>query len=124
MNTLSWFLYLASVSGQITFVIRFFVIISLLAMPVIILILSVWAGDNSNSREHKEELYNLRDRVLKMVWIPIIMAVLVSFIPDTQTMYMIAGSELGETAITSPEAKSIYDDIREVIKSYSNVQGQ
>lgn len=36
--------------------------------------------------------------------------------PSSKTIYMIAASEAGETIVTSPEAREIFDDLKEVIK--------
>lgn len=37
-------------------------------------------------------------------------------VPDKDTIYLIAGSEIGEQVVKSPEAQEMLQDIREVIK--------
>jgi len=120
MNSLSWFLYFAGVVEGIAGVFFF-------AMGVsIVLIIGSFAygafilGDLRELRVGAEKYYtDIRNNALKKVWIPIIICLFAVLIPSSQTLYLIAGSELGETAINSPEAKALYEDIRGVIQSYS-----
>lgn len=42
------------------------------------------------------------------------------FFPSTQTLYLIAGSEVAEMAMTSQQTQDVLNDIRAVIQSYTN----
>ena len=39
--------------------------------------------------------------------------------PTEQVMYMIAASELGEQVLDTPEARAVYQDIRNILQSYT-----
>ncbi len=63
-------------------------------------------------------VYIAAKKVVK--WSTIILSVsafLLVFLPPRETFYLIAGSEIGETVVTSPEAQAILNDIREVIQA-------
>jgi len=98
MNSLSWFLYFAGVVEGIAGVFFF-------AMGVsIVLIIGSFAygafilGDLRELPVGAEKYYtDIRNNALKKVWIPIIICLFAVLIPSSQTLYLIAGSELGET---------------------------
>lgn len=55
----------------------------------------------------------------------VISALTASVIPSKETFYLIAGSEVGETVVTSDEGKEIISDIHDVIKhQLSNLKGE
>lgn len=48
------------------------------------------------------------------------LSVVAILIPSKETLYLMAGSEVGETVVTSPEAQIILKDIHEVIRAQLN----
>ena len=53
---------------------------------------------------------------LKALTIFVACVILNVITPSRETMYLMAGSEIGETVVTSPEARAIMNDIHEVIR--------
>lgn len=91
MNSLSWFLYFADVIPNIA---KIFYGIGFSSIAVFVLWVLYW----------------------KPFLIVSVFSFLVSaFIPNTETIYMIAGSELGETAITSERGQRVADKIEAYI---------
>lgn len=120
MNSLSWFLYFAGVADGVAGVFFFATAVSIVIILVCFVYGEAAVGDSTGLPSEVEKYYvGVRNGALKKVWIPIIICLFAALIPSSQTLYLIAGSELGETAINSPEAKALYEDIRGVIQSYS-----
>lgn len=46
----------------------------------------------------------------------VITILIATLMPDTKTVYMIAGSEAGETVVTSEAGQDILDDVQEIIR--------
>lgn len=115
MNNLSWFLYLADVSqGFLDFplFIMGLVVFSLLSATIGLLI-------GGTFEEHREMIEYSNKFGRHLYWtIPVffLMYLVTCAIPSRETFYLVAGSELGQQVVTSPEAKEIFDDIRTVIK--------
>ncbi len=94
MNTLSWLLYLADVSDDLDFLMMAATFASVLAAC-----LSLWVRVAESDPADKAGAA----RVLKVAF-PMALAfwILSAVIPAKETVYAIAASELGETAINSP----------------------
>ena len=103
MNTLSWLIYAAEVVGNI----RVLLGISL-AVCAALGVTFVICG-----------LCEEEDRLVKRGSIGVATAFafgcVLSFVPGSQTIYMIAASQMGEKVITAPETKEVMGDLREVI---------
>lgn len=123
MNSLSWFLYLADVIPNLFVP---FVVVSSIFLAVLILLFIVGfciMGENLKYGETDgdyivgKRIRNLSAYCLKWI-VPIwlIFVTLQSLIPSKETIYLIAGSEIGEVVVNSPEAKEILNDVRTVIK--------
>lgn len=53
------------------------------------------------------------------IWIPVIGIFLIflsSFIPNKETLYLIAASEIGESTVTSEYGQDVLSDIKEIIQ--------
>lgn len=92
MNSLSWFLYLADVSPK--FVVGVF-LCSLFAFIVL------FAFGVYNTIEYKKYT------IWKYLGIPVIGFFIAAMIPSKETMYAIAASEIGETAVKSKLGQKI-----------------
>jgi hypothetical protein len=115
MNTISIFLYLADVIGKISFI---FVMMGLvlIACSVVWFISTAIYNENQNYSWSKGEKkpYPVKQST-KLVALAFLLFTIAGLIPSKDTMYLIAGSEIGETVVSSPEAKEILKDIRDVI---------
>lgn len=114
MNSLSWFLYFASVLPQIM------VAPILLTLGAMIVLgglgccerESGYRGDEQWQRGYK--LHKFVASVLAPLFS--LFVVIATIIPDKETLYLIAGSELGQQVIETPEAREVFNDIKTIIK--------
>jgi hypothetical protein len=113
MNNLSWFLYLANVLPSIGGVFIFFGCVALCFALVWFLVRLADLSDNGRDIATTPPLDT------RLVFVGLLILILGVAVPSEKTIYLIAGSEVGEMAIQSEEAKEIYGDIRRVIQSYS-----
>lgn len=110
MNTVSWLLYLADVAGNL----RSVASAGLLLMGITVPIIGVGMGAyHAESGPVPTGLFS-RLFVTGFFSAALLAAILV-VTPSPATVYMIAASEAGETVVTSPEAKGILNDLREII---------
>jgi MFS family permease len=106
MNSLSWMIYLAEVAGNL----RSMAALGLfIGAPLAGFGLAVWAIEGKIGPAW---------RACLSIYIFFVAGLLVTaaFMPSSRTIYMIAASEAGETVVTSPEAKEILNDLRELIR--------
>jgi hypothetical protein len=130
MNNLSWFLYLADILP--TLFTPFVVLAVFIALIWGVMFLYFrgestkhswknWMyGGEGGTKTYAEEYDKRSVRALKMFWTFVAVFAVTLFIqlliPSRQTIYLIAGSEVGEMVVKTPEAKEIFNDIRTVIK--------
>lgn len=110
MNSLSWFLYLADVIGNIQGLLIFFAVISGLSTLVWFFAKAYSVTDNDESAGR------FANFTWYIPWVFVSTAFLASVIPSKDTIYLIAGSEAGEAVVTSTEGQEILNDIKEVIR--------
>lgn len=101
MNSLSIFLYFADVLGNLQGFLIFFTIFGGFAV-----------GGRAIYCSVEEVPFNYS-------WLlaPILTGLLGCFIPSTNTMYLIAGSEAGEMVVNSQEGQEILNDVKLAIKN-------
>jgi hypothetical protein len=109
MNGLSLMIYLAEVVGNLKFVAGACALISGIGLAGGVLFLAI---DGVIVDESKGKWLPLA----KKAWIPIAFAIVAALSPSTSTVYMIAASEAGEAVVTSPEAKEMLGDLKEIIR--------
>lgn len=117
MNTLSYVLYFSDVIPSIAGFIRF-IGVSLIGIWIILGLVSKPSDRSAEFPFHGWAVDGVRQ--IKLVVLGVIIIIVSLTIPSKETFYMIAASELGETVVTSPEAKEIMSDIQEVIKGKLN----
>lgn len=128
MNNLSWMIYLADVVGTIRPSFAFYAIAGSTVALLCLFFGSIPASydrwDSQGHIERSEDHYlfeNYRKNVVKMgrlmlmVSIPLGLIALVT--PSSTTVYLIAASQAGETIVTDPEMKGIFNDLKTIIKS-------
>lgn len=121
MNNLSWFLYFADIApGLLVPFIITSAVCSVLWITGNIGIYAV-AGDAYDKAWGKQVQDRCANRlkgwltyVFILTWV--VTVFIQSLIPSRETFYLIAGSELGEQVVKTPEAQEIFNDIRKVIK--------
>lgn len=124
MNNLSWLIYLAEVLPSVASLVSFISYLLFFSFGVIIAIKALYKLGKTDSlhKNHFPDEYEegMKINVLEgwqWVFVPIALSLVSVLIPSKETIYLIAGSEVGEVVVNSPEAKEIVDDIREVIKA-------
>lgn len=108
MNSLSWFLYLADVIGNVKGVLILFCIISGSLM-------AVWSIAKFGFHDDEDAVIFVKS-TKHLPYFFLFCTLLASIIPSRDTIYLIAGSEAGETVVTSEAGKEILEDIQEVIR--------
>lgn len=120
MNSLSWFIYLADILGNVSGVLTTFAVLGILSGAFGILVgkFVVW-DTRGHTDSKKEELANSRTLIgnygLRFFVLGMIFAFVAMIIPSSKSMYMIAGSEIGETVVTHPETVEVYHEVRDII---------
>lgn len=119
MNTLSWFLYLASVLPKFGDMLGIIGTLVLIAGVIFIVPGHLFPWNFSASYTPKEEVARSRDKFAylstRMVIMGLVFLALSNLIPSTRTFYMIAASEMGEVVVKSDEAKELMNELKDTI---------
>lgn len=113
MNSISWFLYLAEVLGRLgTFssIVAFMGVFFIGGVTVVLLIC------NAEARESKkpENIWGPRYFIpMYIIWSLFVLIAIIT--PSKDTFYLIAGSEITEVVVNTPEAKEVLNETREAI---------
>lgn len=119
MNSLSWFLYLADVIGNVRGVLILFAIIFGAVTLFWLFAKGCVAADDDESAKKFAHFMRFAP------WIFVSVTFLVAIIPSRDTIYLIAGSEAGEAVVTSEAGQEILNDIKEVIQfQLSEMEGE
>ena len=109
MNTVSWFLWLTHVVPSVGVVGATLAVLSGFAVVFFMFHIIEATGED-----------RMLLRFMKLAIVAFFIGVVVRVVtPTEQVMYMIAASELGEQVLDTPEARAIYQDIRNVLQSYT-----
>lgn len=103
MNTLSILIYLAEVSGKLATFLGF----TAGACAIIVFIFML-----TNAIESEKFVFKANFAAAGAI-----LALIAIFIPTSDTIYLIAASEYGETIVTSPEAKELMQGVYDVLKA-------
>lgn len=127
MNTLSWILYIADVlpglSALLT-VVGGILTVAVAAVPfVLYMIRHDEASSYGGKREERAKDY-LENHTpwegLKYAWIPFLFVIFSAMVPQKETFYLIAASEIGQAAVQSEVGQEMLEDIQEVIQLQIN----
>jgi len=108
MNTLSWFLYLASISSGFS---QFLLVIAI-GLATILVIYNAVAALYNSVEEKPQKVYGV-----KFMYVAALAGFLSILVPNKDTLYMIAASEVGEMVITSPENQEVFGKVRTLINT-------
>lgn len=109
MNTLSWLIYASEVFDNL----RTCIGIAIASIMFLIPVLCLKAGHNTDFGDGKPGDWK---KPLVLLWIPAVLAILLSLTPSARTIYMIAASEAGEAVVTSPDAIEMMGDLKAIIR--------
>ena len=123
MNTLSWILYIADVLPGLSVLLGVTGGIVAVSVAVVPFVMYMVRNDEANcygsaggdrAREYLKT--HTPWEGLKYVWIPFLFVIFSVLIPETETFYLIAASEIGQSAAQTEFGQEILDDIQEVIQ--------
>lgn len=125
MNTLSILIYAGSVVGSIKILLVAFA--TLMIFGIIGMAIN-YANvmDDSNPRyswgdeKTYQEAKNGMAKLVKITWIPVVLPFVSALIPNQETIYLIAGSEVGQQVIQTQEAQEVYQSIKDILFNLAN----
>ena len=128
MNSLSWFLYFADVFSGLAFftgIIGFFLLIPSIGMLIAGKFVPWEYGRNNDQAEVKKSRTLVGNFGVGGIIVGFLLMLMSTLTPSTQTMYMIAASEIGETVVTDPKNVEIIDELRNsILYSLRGYQGK
>lgn len=111
MNSLSWMIYAAEVAGRLAEVAAWMTVMAGVGYGAALIFAGMAVSDGDMTPETAARLRRL-PAVLFFIFLPVSV-----FAPSSNAIYMIAASEAGETIVTSPEAREVFNDLKAIIKS-------
>ena len=111
MNSISWFLYAVDILANIA------VGIGMLTFAVIVLTIIHCAAVGERSA-HDEVFKNIKPVLWKGLAYVVALGILQMAIPNTKTMYLIMGSEVGESVVMSETGQRVQDAINKKLDEY------
>lgn len=116
MNNMSWFLYLVDILGNLAMG------LGLLTIAVIaLLIIHLFEiGEGPLKREEQRAAFKRTFRAGLLVILALSLLQIV--IPNTRTMYLILGSEVGEEVVNSETAQRVQKAINKKLDEYLSVE--
>ena len=113
MNALSWFLYFADVTGNLRGLLLLFTVVGGVAS---IMAFFGWLMQRDLYGADSVTANTLGSISFKLAPVVVVCAILSALMPSKETIYLIAGSEAGETIVASPQGQEILNDVQEVIR--------
>jgi hypothetical protein len=111
MNSLSWMIYAAEALGNLSMSAGIMALVSALGIGAVMFVGLIAASvDNPSGVVYIH-------KAMRKWWVPATLLLISAVLPSSNTIYMIAASEAGETIVKSQEAKEVFDDLKTVIKS-------
>jgi hypothetical protein len=122
VNTLSWFLYWADVIPSLVMALMVpAFIVGLVAISVIFAMTGmIWDSDRGDSSI--PSMRHARRVAIVVLLIAYPIWTLCWMVPDTKTLYLIAGSQVTQQVVTTPQGQEILDAIEAKIKSVLAVE--
>ncbi len=128
MNALSWLIYFADVFGKLS-PLAFLLGSGLLGGGILVLVIAMLARGDAMSNLRWTSLYPeaqskaridfwekvVREWPKKLIGFGTVILTMASFLPNRNTIYMIAASEMGEKVVTAPETRELFNDLRAVV---------
>jgi hypothetical protein len=126
MNSLSWLIYLASLSGSIS---EFFAALAFMGAAVAIagFVFSMMWTDGSYGGDRRMKGYEeMRQRgkylAPRGLWALIVLGSISVILPSSNTIYAIAASEVGERLITDETVKGLASDSTKALQQWIKKQ--
>lgn len=117
MNSLSWMIYAADIVGNLSGFLMALAVIAFALAALSGCFLAATFSTYSKEDDEYKKASAVSTAVLGKWWLAVVLALLYVVTPSSNTIYMIAASEAGETIVTSPEAREVFNDLKTIIKS-------
>lgn len=132
MNSLSWLLYLINLIDNFEGYFKFITIISFIVLLIVVTITHITAAvhndnvDTYSSWRNKDKIsHSDRNKIYRgYIWIPFVLALIWSFIPNNRTMYLIAASEIGERVVSNEKVQGLVDPSIDILKNYVMLENE
>lgn len=119
MNLLSICLYLADILPNIATVLVAIGVIMVLLILIVAGVNSINVADYNGYSYNKEKKdHSLSIRSLKKLWIPPLFMLFAALIPSTNTVYLIAASEIAEVGYKSEVGEKLQKVVNEKLDAY------
>ena len=118
MNGLSWFLYFADVLPTASVWLGILFIPTSFVGVILVICLPIFS-----TSENEVDVRTGKAMKPFAIWLPILAVVCLVIsilIPSKETIYLIAGSEASEYAVTSEYGQEVLGDIKDIIKAHLN----
>lgn len=113
MNGLSWLIYIGSILPKLSVFLGVSAGLWIVGWATAALICAIALDGHVDD---PDRMRRTRNRSLKMTAWAAVPAFLAILIPSQTTIYLIAGSQVGETVIASPDGQEIYGLVKEKLK--------
>ncbi len=130
MNSLSWLIYAIHLFGNLGALLATLAFASFGILAIVTICRLVGNNDRIEkygtrgaeraaiNAEIKDTNKAIARMALKFVWIPVVLGLIASVIPDRRTMYLIAASEIGERVVTSEKVVGVFDPSIDLLKNW------
>jgi hypothetical protein len=129
MNSLSWLIYLASLSGSVSSLFSFLAVLGGAACVIGTVLSVVWTDGSydSDRRERRMQGYEdtrKRGKALSKTGLAMLIAFggVAAVLPGSNTIYAIAASEIGERVITDETVRGIAADSTKALQGWIKKQ--
>lgn len=139
MNSISWFLYAVDVMSSVDKIANIVLFLSFIGTVISVIFNIVMRVERTSQKEknkrwqeqYKKDLYDAKElattaeffelsgRLFKMCAITLGVSLILSvFVPQTRTMYLMLGSEVGEEVVMSETGQRVQDAINKKLDEY------
>lgn len=116
MNSVSWFIYIADVLGNLG------VILATTAIVCATFCFACLVGQTFSEGDLSKECPNMWKHWWRCAWGAAIFGILTCFIPSKNTMYAIAASEIGQKVVQNEKVQGVADDAAKAIQQWIRSQ--
>lgn len=110
MNSLSWLLYFAEVSSNISFTLGFITIMGTIATLIVTLFVAI-----PDKRSMTDTWIVQGPKIQKVLFIATIVSLVGLLFPTQDTVYLIIASESAEMIVTSDSGQKMLGDIQSIV---------
>lgn len=119
MNNLSWALYGIEVVGRLGPLTAFLAVLSMVACAGALLFGAIMR--ESDDRDDEKAGKKLQGFAKPLLWSAVVLAMIAVMLPSQRSLYLIVGSQISETVVTSEDGQRVIDALRKKVLDYLGV---